>query len=231
MFGHRCDEARIGRNFPQRAAQRPNALRQRFVRNRNLVPDLIHKQVLGDKLAATRDQQGERVEIAAPKRDRQAVLAQLPVVAIELKSGGATAESLLEPMFETGVPMFNVYGQTETCGTVTATNAGASPKIMAEKFGRSLPRAEMRIADANVTPLPHGTAGEIEVRGPYCMTGYFGRPEATAEAFTAGGYLRTGDLGVEHTDGNFSFAGRLKQMCEHPRIGLAAVLLIPHPIF
>lgn len=162
--------------------------------------------------------------------------------------GGATAESLLEPVFETGVPMFNVYGQTETCGIVTATDAGASPKIMAETFGRPLPGAEMRIADANGTPLPPGTAGEIQVRGPYCMTGYFGRPEATAEAFTADGYLRTGDLGVEHADGNFSFVGRLKEMyksggyniypveielalCEHPRIGLAAVLPIPHPIF
>ena len=162
--------------------------------------------------------------------------------------GGATAESLLQPVFDTGVPMFNVYGQTETCGIVTATDAGASPKIMAETFGRPLPGAEMRIADASGAPLPLGTAGEIQVRGPYCMTGYFGRADATAEAFTADGYLRTGDLGVEHDDGNFSFVGRLKEMfksggyniypveielalCEHPGIGLAAVLPIPHPIF
>lgn len=162
--------------------------------------------------------------------------------------GGATAESLLQPIFETGVPMFNVYGQTETCGIVTATEGGASPKIMAETFGQPLPDAEMRIADATGTPLPLGTTGEIQVRGPYCMTGYFGRPEATAEAFTSDGYLRTGDLGVEHADGNFSFVGRLKEMyksggyniypveielalCEHPAIGLAAVLPVPHPIF
>lgn len=162
--------------------------------------------------------------------------------------GGATAESLLQPIFETGVPMFNVYGQTETCGIVTATEGGASPKIMAETFGQPLPGAEMRIADATGAPLPLGTPGEIQVRGPYCMTGYFGRPEATAEAFTSDGYLRTGDLGVEHADGNFSFVGRLKEMyksggyniypveielalCEHPAIGLAAVLPVPHPIF
>jgi acyl-CoA synthetase (AMP-forming)/AMP-acid ligase II len=162
--------------------------------------------------------------------------------------GGATAESLLQPIFETGVPMFNVYGQTETCGIVTATEGGASPKVMAETFGQPLPGAEMRIADAAGTPLPLGTAGEIQVRGPYCMTGYFGRPEATAEAFTSDGYLRTGDLGVEHADGNYSFVGRMKEMyksggyniypveielalCEHPAIGLAAVLPIPHPIF
>jgi acyl-CoA synthetase (AMP-forming)/AMP-acid ligase II len=162
--------------------------------------------------------------------------------------GGATAEALLQPVFDLGVSMVNVYGQTETCGIVTATDLGASPKIMAETFGRPLPGAEMRIADAQGNPLPLGQAGEIQVRGPYCMTGYFNRPEATAEAFTADGYLRTGDLGVERPDGNFSFVGRLKEMyksggyniypveielalCEHPEIGMAAVLPVPHPIF
>ena len=80
------------------------------------------------------------------------------------------------------------------------------------------------------------------------MTGYFGRPEATAEAFTADGFLRTGDLGVEREDGNFSFVGRLKEMyksggyniypveielalCEHPAVAMAAVLPVPHPTF
>lgn len=162
--------------------------------------------------------------------------------------GGATAEALLQPVFDLGVPMFNVYGQTETCGIVTATDAGASPKIMAETFGRPLPGAEMRIADMEGNSVPLGQSGEIQVRGPYCMSGYFNRPEATHEAFTADGYLRTGDLGVEHPDGNFSFVGRLKEMyksggyniypveielalCEHPAIGMAAVLPVPHPVF
>ncbi len=162
--------------------------------------------------------------------------------------GGATAQALLEPVFATGVPMFNVYGQTETCGIVTATDAGASTKTMAETFGRPLPLAEMRIADADGRPLPVGETGEIQVRGPYCMSGYFNRPEASAEAFTTDGYLRTGDLGIEHEDGNFSFAGRLKEMyksggyniypveielalVEHPAVSLAAVLPVPHPVF
>lgn len=162
--------------------------------------------------------------------------------------GGATAEALLQPVYETGVAMFNVYGQTETCGIVTATDAGASPKIMAETFGAALPGAHIRIADANGEIKPIGEPGEIQVKGPYCMSGYFGRPEATAEAFTADGYLRTGDLGVELPDGNFSFVGRLKEMyksggyniypveielalAEHPSVGMAAVLSVPHPVF
>ncbi|TRW14934.1 class I adenylate-forming enzyme family protein [Glacieibacterium frigidum] len=162
--------------------------------------------------------------------------------------GGATAEALLTPVVATGVPMYNVYGQTETCGIVTATDRGASPAIMAETFGRALPGAEIRIANAAGEALPIGATGEIQVRGPYCMTGYFGRPEATAEAFTADGFLRTGDLGVERDDGNFTFVGRLKEMFksggyniypieielalnEHPAVAMAAVLPVPHPVF
>ncbi|WDA40948.1 class I adenylate-forming enzyme family protein [Erythrobacter sp. BLCC-B19] len=162
--------------------------------------------------------------------------------------GGATAEALLKPVHATGVRMYNVYGQTETCGIVTATDDGASPKIMAETFGRALPGATIRIGDAQGTPLPPGTPGEIQVSGPYCMSGYFNRPEATAEAFTADGYLRTGDIGVEQPDGNISFVGRLKEMFksggyniypveielalnEHPAVTLAAVLPVPHPVF
>lgn len=162
--------------------------------------------------------------------------------------GGATAAALLEPVAASGVPMFNVYGQTETCGIVTATDSGASVDVMANTIGRPLPRARMRIGDADGKPLPLGTPGEIQVDGPYCMTGYFRRPEATAEAFTADGYLRTGDLGVEREDGNFAFVGRLKEMyksggyniypveielalAQHPLVDMAAVLPVPHPMF
>lgn len=162
--------------------------------------------------------------------------------------GGATAEALLKPVHATGVRMYNVYGQTETCGIVTATDDGACPKIMAETFGRALPGATIRIADAAGKALAQGTPGEIQVAGPYCMSGYFNRPEATAEAFTADGYLRTGDIGVEQPDGNISFVGRLKEMFksggyniypveielalgEHPSVKLAAVLPVDHPVF
>jgi acyl-CoA synthetase (AMP-forming)/AMP-acid ligase II len=175
-------------------------------------------------------------------------MARLSQYRLIVFGGGATAEALLKPVADTGIAMFNVYGQTETCGIVTATDFGASTKVMAETIGRPLPLAKMRIADDLGNPVPIGTQGEIQVQGPYCMTGYFGRPEATAEAFTADGYLRTGDLGIEHADGNFSFAGRLKEMfksggyniypieielalAEHPSVGMAAVLPVPHEMF
>ncbi len=162
--------------------------------------------------------------------------------------GAATSEAMLAPIAATGVRMHNVFGQTETCGTITATDPDASPKIMSETFGRAVPGAEIRIADAQGIPVPIGTTGEIQVRAAQCMTGYFGRPEATRDAFTADGFLRTGDLGIERADGNFSFVGRIKEMfksggyniypveielalAEHPAVSMAAVLPVPHPTF
>ena len=174
--------------------------------------------------------------------------AKLRRYALLVFGGGAVAEAQLRPVFDTGLPMFNVYGQTETCGIVTATDAGASPKVMAETIGRALPGATLRIGDADGRPLPVGTPGEIQVGGPYSMTGYFRRPDATAEAFTADGFLRTGDIGVERDDGNFAFVGRLKEMyksggyniypveielalAEHPSVAMAVVLPVAHDKF
>lgn len=162
--------------------------------------------------------------------------------------GGSTAEALVKPVAALGIPMSTVYGQTETCGIVTATEFSASTAVMAETIGKPLPFADLRIVRADGSEAAIGESGEIQIRGPYCMTGYFNRPEATAEAFTADGYLRTGDIGVLREDGNFSFVGRLKEMyksggyniypveielalAEHPAVQLAAVLPIAHPVF
>lgn len=162
--------------------------------------------------------------------------------------GGATPEAALATAMTGPAAIHNVFGQTETCGTVTVTEPGESAKVLAESFGRPIPGAEMRIADAAGNPVPIGTSGEIQIRGPYCMTGYLNRPDATAEAFTADGFLRTGDLGIERPDGNFSYVGRLKEMFksggyniypveielalgEHPAVSAAAVLPVSHPMF
>jgi acyl-CoA synthetase (AMP-forming)/AMP-acid ligase II len=120
---------------------------------------------------------------------------------------------------------------------------------MAETIGEVLPGGELRIADpATGQASAVGETGEIQVRGPYIMSGYFRNPEATAAAFTADGFLRTGDLGVLREDSNVIFAGRLKEMfksggynvypveveqaiCEHPAANLAAVVAVPHPTF
>lgn len=162
--------------------------------------------------------------------------------------GGKTPEPLLAPVAATGVRMANVYGQTETVGIVTATIFGDSPRVMADTIGRPLPGCALRIARADGSEADVGESGEIQVRGPLTMTGYFRREEATREAFTADGWLRTGDLGTRRDDGYFTFVGRLKEMyksggynvypveienalAEHPGVSVAAVLPVPHELF
>jgi acyl-CoA synthetase (AMP-forming)/AMP-acid ligase II len=162
--------------------------------------------------------------------------------------GGKTAEPLLVPIAAQGFKLSNVYGQTETCGIVTSTRIGASTAIMSETIGKPLPGADLRIARADGSLADVDETGEIQVSGPYCMSGYFNRPEATAEAFTADGWLRTGDLGLKRADGNFAFVGRLKEMyksggyniypveielalADHPGVAASAVLPVPHPLY
>lgn len=162
--------------------------------------------------------------------------------------GAATPKAMLERIAPFGATLSSVYGQTETCGIVTRTDLDASLDDMADTIGRALPGAELRVATPDGSPLPAGETGEIQVRGPYVMSGYFRMPEATAEAFTADGFLKTGDLGFERPDGNVVFVGRLKEMfksggynvypaeveqtiCGHDAVELAVVVPRPHDMF
>lgn len=162
--------------------------------------------------------------------------------------GAVTPQPILEQIARPGLALANVYGQTETCGIITRTLPDATIAVMSETIGQVLPGAELRVAGPDGQAAPDGTPGEIQVRGPYIMSGYFRNPTATAEAFTPDGFLKTGDLGVRRPDGNVVFAGRLKEMfksggynvypveveqaiCEHPAAQLAAVVAAPHPTF
>ena len=77
-------------------------------------------------------------------------------------------------------------------------------------LGRPIPGVELRIADAAGRPLEDGKVGEVQCRGPSMMAGYYGKPEATAEAW-CDGWLRTGDLGFLH-GGELHLVGRLRDI-------------------
>jgi acyl-CoA synthetase (AMP-forming)/AMP-acid ligase II len=174
---------------------------------------------------------------------------RLEYIRLIVFGGAVTPKNVLDLFARPGLRLANVYGQTETCGIITLTAENASTEIMSETIGQVLPGAELRIAHASGDgEAPRGEAGEIQVRGPYIMSGYFRNPEATAAAFTKDGFLRTGDLGVMRHDGNVVFTGRLKEMfksggynvypveveqaiCEHPAAALAAVVPVEHPTF
>lgn len=162
--------------------------------------------------------------------------------------GAATPLPILETWAPVGCPIVSVYGQTETCGIITHTDIDAPLRDVADTIGRPLPGCECRVARPDNSACDIGEPGELQFRGPYVMSGYFGNPVATDEAFTADGFLRTGDLGLLRPDGNLVFVGRFKEMfksggynvypleieqaiASHEDVLLAAVLPVPHPLY
>ena len=111
--------------------------------------------------------------------------------------------------FETIV---TAYGLTETCGFVTICRPGDDAETIATTSGRAFPEVEVRCVDAQGRSVPTGEPGEVVVRGYNLMRGYFGNPEATAEAIDADGWLHTGDVGVLDERGYLRITDRLKDM-------------------
>jgi fatty-acyl-CoA synthase len=105
------------------------------------------------------------------------------------------------------------YGLTEASPilTQTATTDGLEHRV--GTVGRRLPGVEVRIANPGMSdPLPVGEQGELIARSHGVMKGYYNKPAETAAAFTADGWLRSGDLGLETPDGYYRITGRIKDM-------------------
>jgi long-chain acyl-CoA synthetase len=101
------------------------------------------------------------------------------------------------------------YGLTETAPLI----AGTCPAdTRYRSTGPALPGTQIRIADAN----PTTGEGEIQVKGPTVMRGYYNDDEKTREVFTVDGWLKTGDLGTVESDGYVFIRGRLKNMILGP---------------
>ncbi len=79
-------------------------------------------------------------------------------------------------------------------------------------MGRALPGVIIRIQGEDGISLPAGLVGEVQVKGPGVMAGYFNRPEENRAAFTADGWFRTGDLGFLNVQGYLTIAGRIKEL-------------------
>ncbi len=107
-------------------------------------------------------------------------------------------------------------GIVETMGlTETVAPAFSNPLDPAQRKLGAVGRAsgcEARVIDAALQPLPDGQTGEIAIRGPNVMRGYYKNDEATRDAFTPDGWLRTGDLGHRDSDGFFFVTGRIKEL-------------------
>jgi long-chain acyl-CoA synthetase len=161
-------------------------------------------------------------------------------------SGGAPMPAELREKFvaATGASLVEGYGLTESSGVV-ATNPYEGP-VRPGTIGQPIPATHIRLLDKEdpTRDAPDGEPGELAVKGPQIMQGYWNRPDADTESFTADGWLRTGDVAVVEEGGYIRIVDRLKDMIavggfkvypsvieahlyEHPAVREAIVLGVP----
>lgn len=110
-----------------------------------------------------------------------------------------------------GCRIMRWYGISE--GLLTHTRLDDPDEVTVNTDGRPMSQTdEVRIVDESGKPVPDGEAGEMQVRGPYTIRGYYRAPEENARAFTPDGFFRTGDLVRRRPDGNILIVGRIKDV-------------------
>jgi fatty-acyl-CoA synthase len=103
------------------------------------------------------------------------------------------------------------YGLTEGSPVMTQTSTDDPIELRVSTVGQRLPGIEVRIVNPETNiEVPPGTQGEVVCRGYNVMKGYYGMPEATAQAIDADGWLHSGDLGTMDVNGYFKITGRIK---------------------
>ena len=161
-------------------------------------------------------------------------------------SGGAALPVEVLRRFEErfAVPILEGYGLSET-SPIATFNLVDRPRLPGP-IGLPVWGVGVRIVRDDGSEADDGEPGEIAIRGHNVMKGYFRRPEATAAAIDAQGWLRTGDIGTRDADGYFYVVDRKKDMIirggfnvypreleevllTHPEVSLAAVIGVPHP--
>ncbi|GAA0744889.1 long-chain-fatty-acid--CoA ligase [Ideonella azotifigens] len=119
----------------------------------------------------------------------------------------ATARLWLE---KTGCPICEGYGLSETSPVASCNPVDVA--AYTGTIGLPVPNTELALLDDDGNTVPNGQAGEIAIRGPQVMAGYWQRPDETAKVMTADGFFRTGDVGVMDERGYFRIVDRKKDM-------------------
>ncbi len=140
------------------------------------------------------------------------------------------------------------YGLTEASPSVTCTQLTDGPVTAVETVGRPHKGVEIKALSPDGKPVPDGAEGELYVRGPNVMLGYWDDPEATSRVLDADGWLKTGDQGIIDPDGPLRISGRLDNVINrggfkiyplpiemwlraHPGVKDAAVVGMPDLIY
>lgn len=184
------------------------------------------------------------MQLSLPDFDRY----DLSAVQLIVWEGAAMPQEQIEQLQRIQPRMATNYGMTETTSAITALAPTEDVEILSGSVGEAFPDVEIRLADGEGNPVATGMAGEVQTRSPYNLLGYWRRPDATEEAFTADGFFRTGDLAIQRTDGRYCIVGRLKEMYKsggynvyprevesaieaHPAVMQAAVVAASDPIW
>jgi long-chain acyl-CoA synthetase len=179
-----------------------------------------------------------------PARD-QYDLSTVTAVAYGGSPSAAELQKRIHETFPNVKSTSNAYGLTESSSAVTV-NSGKDNAERPDSVGRPLPVIEIKIVDADGSEVPVGATGEVWVRGPHIMPGYWNKPDATRETITEDGWLKTGDVGHVDDEGFLYITDRAKDMIirggenvycveienrliEHPKIAEAAIIGVPHP--
>lgn len=161
--------------------------------------------------------------------------------------GAPMPEAAIEKLAEVlpRLQLMNAYGATETTSPTTLMPFGHTARHP-DSVGQAVPCAEVRIMDEAGCEVPLGEAGEVWIKGPMVVPGYFANDTATQGAFVAG-FWRSGDIGAVDEVGYLRVFDRLKDMinragykvfsaevenvlCHHPQIVEAAVVAQPDPV-
>jgi fatty-acyl-CoA synthase len=172
----------------------------------------------------------------------------LPGMRLAVVAGAPVHDELVDRIAAAfDATVLTAYSVTETASTLCATRPDDPEEKRRFTVGRPLAGAEVRIASPEGELLPVESVGEIGVRGPCVMMGYYRQPGETRSAFDADGYFLTGDLGLLDEDGYLHLVGRTKDVIirsgfnvyprevetrigSHPAVQEVAVIGIPDPL-
>ncbi|KAF2876228.1 hypothetical protein BDV95DRAFT_483484 [Massariosphaeria phaeospora] len=151
-----------------------------------------------------------------------------------MNSGAAPlTKELVEAVYDRlKIPVKQGYGLSETSPT-THTQPWDDWNTTIGSVGTLLPYQTAKYMSANEEEVPVGQVGELWIKGPNVFKGYLNNPEGTAQALTADGYFKTGDVGYQDKDGNFFITDRVKELIKYKGFQVPPAelegLLVSHP--
>lgn len=185
-----------------------------------------------------------QMQLALPDFDRY----DLSAVELIVWEGAAMPSPIIRRLREVVPRLATNYSMTESTGAITIVQPTGDLDVLSDTVGALFPGVEVRLVGPDGQQVARGEAGEVQTRSICNMLGYWRRPGETAEVLSPEGWLRTGDLAIERSDGRYRIVGRLKEMFKsggyniyprevedvielHPAVAMAAVVNRPDELW